>query len=405
MSRALSLLVALAAGCGTAPGLHAVASGSPAPVSPRTPPAVPASAPPPAASASGGDPVGSASASPPVVSPSPPAPPRPAFVVHVVDVGTGLAVFVEGPDFALVYDAGSNDDVAVGPQNRFLAYLRAVRPTLAGLDHVVLSHPHRDHVELLADALLTYPVAHVWEPGVLHPICGYRRFVGALSPSTRYHTASFDAGARSLDFGRSVCRLPARISVTHASRVVEGVPVSLGDRASMTFLHVDATARPDGLNDASLVTLLELDGARVLLMGDAEAGGRQSPSAPPKRGSAEGRVLERHRALIDADVLIVGHHGSKTSSRRAFVDAVSPRVSVISSGPTRYGRVTLPDAEVVELLGAAGELYRTDLDDAACAANPRKIGPDADGQAGGCDNVRVELRAGAVRAGYWRLAD
>lgn len=47
--------------------------------------------------------------------------------VHFVDVGTGLATFVEGPDFTLVYDGGSNDDLALGSRNRFLAHLRKVR--------------------------------------------------------------------------------------------------------------------------------------------------------------------------------------------------------------------------------------------------------------------------------------
>jgi hypothetical protein len=65
------------------------------------------------------------------------------FVVHVVDVGTGLGVFVEGEDFSLVYDAGSNDDLATGPKNRFTSYLRAVKPGLKSIGHVVLSQPMR----------------------------------------------------------------------------------------------------------------------------------------------------------------------------------------------------------------------------------------------------------------------
>ena len=39
----------------------------------------------------------------------------------IVDVGTGLAVLVRSPGFTLVYDGGSNDDLARGPDNRFLA--------------------------------------------------------------------------------------------------------------------------------------------------------------------------------------------------------------------------------------------------------------------------------------------
>lgn len=53
-------------------------------------------------------------------------PPKGTYAVHAIDVGTGLSVFVEGHDFALLYDAGSNDDSGRGAKNRVLAYLRAV---------------------------------------------------------------------------------------------------------------------------------------------------------------------------------------------------------------------------------------------------------------------------------------
>ena len=56
------------------------------------------------------------------------APAAGTFVVHAIDVGTGLAIFVEGHDFTLLYDAGSNDDTARGADNRVVAYIRAVRP-------------------------------------------------------------------------------------------------------------------------------------------------------------------------------------------------------------------------------------------------------------------------------------
>ena len=58
------------------------------------------------------------------------------------------------------------------------------------------------------------------------------------------------------------------------------------------------------------------------------------------------------------------------------------------AGPKTYSGVVLPDADVIAELEARGQLFRTDVDDAACAANAAKIGPDADGQPGGCDNVR-----------------
>jgi hypothetical protein len=51
--------------------------------------------------------------------------------------------------------------------------------------------------------------------------------------------------------------------------------------------------------------------------------------------------------------------------------------------------VVPPDANVIAELEARG--HRTDVDDAACGANAARIGPDADGQPGGCDNIRVLL--------------
>jgi competence protein ComEC len=94
---------------------------------------------------------------------------------------------------------------------------------------------------------------------------------------------------------------------------------------------------------------------------------------------------------LAAQVLVVGHHGSRTSSRRAFLLAVGASVFVVSSGPKKYSGVTLPDPDVVAELEARGQVFRTDVDDAACAANAAKIGPDADRRPGGCDNVRVLL--------------
>jgi beta-lactamase superfamily II metal-dependent hydrolase len=64
----------------------------------------------------------------------PSAPPSTAeeYTMDVVDVGTGLGILVRGPDFTLVYDAGSNDDLARGAANRMLAYIKAVAPNAPG---------------------------------------------------------------------------------------------------------------------------------------------------------------------------------------------------------------------------------------------------------------------------------
>jgi competence protein ComEC len=111
-------------------------------------------------------------------------------------------------------------------------------------------------------------------------------------------------------------------------------------------------------------------------------------------------------ADLQADVLVVGHHGSKTSSRTAFLNAVGAHDFVISSGPMKYQSAVLPDEEVVQELEARGAVFRTDLNDTTCGQNPAKIGADSDGEAGGCDNVRIILSpANEPSIGYLRVAD
>jgi hypothetical protein len=62
-----------------------------------------------------------------VIPSSPPAGAPGTFTIGVVNVGTGSAVLVRGTDFRLVYDAGSNDDAARGPNNRMVAYMKQPR--------------------------------------------------------------------------------------------------------------------------------------------------------------------------------------------------------------------------------------------------------------------------------------
>ena len=141
-------------------------------------------------------------------------------------------------------------------------------------------------------------------------------------------------------------------------------------------------------------------------MGDAEAGSRADPNTPPVGHSIEGILLDCCSAQIRSDVLIVGHHGSKTSSRAAFINAVGASRFVVSSGPKEYGSVVLPDQEVINELESRGTVFRTDLNDNTCDNNPAKIGPDNDGKAGGCDNVRILLSTtGELSLSYFGPSD
>ena len=135
--------------------------------------------------------------------------------------------------------------------------------------------------------------------------------------------------------------------------------------------------------------------------------GRKPPTTVPAPNSIEGELIACCSTELRADILVAGHHGSMTSSRTAFLDAIGASHYIVSAGPTRYGpKVTLPDKEVVEELSRRGTVWRTDNDDAGCATKGAKIGPDNDGDPGGCDNIRIVIdAAGAMAAGYDRRAD
>jgi len=98
-------------------------------------------------------------------------------------------------------------------------------------------------------------------------------------------------------------------------------------------------------NDNSSVIYTELNNHKFLFMGDAGV-------------EVEQDLIEKYN-LPDIDVLKVGHHGSKTSSSKVFINEIEPKYSIISVGKNnRYGH---PNKEVLDNLKDS-KIYRTDKD-------------------------------------------
>lgn len=351
----------------------------PAPSRPTTPttPATPGAPPPRAPDAPTLDPLKVATAAdlPDALVPG-------TYRLHLIDVGTGLAVLVQGVDFALLYDAGTNDGKE--KPSRVIAYLTAVLgpsgDDLCGqsspvpkkkIDHVVLSHPHLDHASALDTVLHCFEVGDYWDSGKTATTKFYLQLLDALARAPLvYHTAADQP----------------QVAIPTWKRYSEGDVVGLGEGARFTILH--ANPKASDANAASLVIAVELGRTKVLLVGDAESGPRQDPSYPV--GDVEQHLIDHHAQRIRADILQVGHHGSKTSSRRAFIEAVKPSYALVSAGPKIYGKVTLPDREVLEELERSGaKILRTDERDGNCPIKGR-IGDNDDGP-GGCDTWVITI--------------
>ena len=120
---------------------------------------------------------------------------------------------------------------------------------------------------------------------------------------------------------------------------VEKIPIS---NNIITILN---TKEYDNENDNSNVIYIELNNYNFMFMGDAGV-------------DKEKDILERHN-ISNIDVLKVGHHGSKTSSSKSFINKINPKYSIISVGKNnRYGH---PNKEVLNNLDHS-KIYRTDED-------------------------------------------
>lgn len=240
----------------------------------------------------------------PLLLPHDPGPPPGALSVSVLDVGQGLSVIVRTHAHVLIFDAGP------AWSGGFDAGARIVAPALrrdgvTRVDRLIVSHHHADHAGGVTGLLRGIPVGLV---------------LG-------------DSGLRWLE------TVPCRRGQSW-----------IWDGYTFQILH-PSTAHTRG-NDASCVLRVAGPGGSVLLPADVEAG-------------AESQLVREVGRGLAADVLLVPHHGSRTSSSDALLDAVRPRVAVNSSG--HRNRFRQPATDVVARYRRHGIV----LHDTACSGQVR----------------------------------
>ena len=223
----------------------------------------------------------------PLFIPGKPGPPFGEAVMTVLDVGQGLAAVVRTQQHALLYDAGPayasgfNTGTAV-----VLPFLR--NSGVSALDLLVQSHGDNDHIGGLQGLIGEIPIARVITS------------VPELVPHRQ---------VRECRDGQSWYWDGVHFQVLHPGR-----------------------AEDLSANDRSCVVRVKARNVTLLLSGDIE-----------KR--AERSLVQRHGVRLQADVLVVPHHGSKTSSTRDFIRAVSPDIAIFPVGyRNRFG---LPSPEII----------------------------------------------------------
>lgn len=241
---------------------------------------------------------------------------RGRLYLYVFDVGQGDALFIAAPN-------GNQVLIDGGPDNSVVSRLAQVMPFWdRSLDLVILTHPHADHISGLIEVLKRYDVGAVLESGVNHSIPEYAEWHKILEEN--------------------------KIKVALASA---GEEIKLGAGAELQVLTPKKSfvgASPKNIHEAMVVLELRYGSSVALLMGDAEV-------------KLERELVSLPSNKLAAQILKIGHHGSKTSTSEIFLKAVNPRWAVISVGRrNRYGH---PVQEVLDrMVGLGIKIYRTDQD-------------------------------------------
>lgn len=234
------------------------------------------------------------------------------FSFTMLDVGQGDALFIESP-------TGTQVLVDGGPPKKILGSLKKVMsPFDRSIDAIIITNPDQDHIGGLSDILKFYKVGKVFESGT-------------WSDSKIYENLEKEITDK---------KIPDILAK-------KGMRLDMGGGAVIDILFPDRNVFDWPTNDGSVVVKLSYKGNNFMLTGDA----------PTK---TEKLILEKNsKEGLQSDFLKLGHHGSRTSTSKEFLEAVGPRYALISAGlKNKYGH---PHKEILDLLNEFKvKILRTD---------------------------------------------
>ena len=222
--------------------------------------------------------------------------------VYCLDVGQGDSILIVNQGKTMLIDASTNE---MG--SRVVKYLQDLG--ISKIDYLVGTHPHEDHIGGLDNVIKTFDIGSIYMP--------------KKSANTKTFEEVLDA-------------IKAKNLKVTAPSI--GDKFSVGD-ASCEVMSINNTA--EDANESSIVIQMDCNGVKYLFTGDANYN------------------VEKSRKWEKVDVLKVGHHGSRTSSTKTFLDQVKPKVALISVGKDNtYGHPTENALKRLNDVGA--KIYRTD---------------------------------------------
>lgn len=220
------------------------------------------------------------------------------LTVSFIDVGQGDAILIQTPDgHEMLIDGGPDAGVL-----REMGKLRSFFDK--DIDVVVASHPDLDHIGGLVDVFNRFNV---------------QTFIETTNINDTPAAAALAAAAEKED---------AVHIYAEAGQIIE-----LGEEVYVQILAPSGDEANWPSNNASIVLRIVYGEVEFMLTGDLPA-------------EIEDHLVDLYGNQLESDVLKLGHHGSKTSTSEAWLDAVSPRFAVVSAAiDNRYGH---PHQEVMQ---------------------------------------------------------
>lgn len=215
--------------------------------------------------------------------------------ISVLDVGQADAILLQDGKRNIMVDVGNDVKDKVGDSGGRQALIKALdKAGVNRIKTVFVTHHHRDHMGNIMYVRGKYGVSNIYDSGYVNN--GYKASVALNSDlrAGRYNGQALKAGDK--------------ITIDKNYYIEVLAP---GDFLSKKDLK--------NMNNTSLVLMLHYGSFKMLLTGDAEA-------------PVEDALQQKYGTALQADVLKVGHHGSKTSSYWPFVSKVKPKYALISCG-------------------------------------------------------------------------
>lgn len=244
--------------------------------------------------------------------------------VHFVDVGQGDACIVELPDGKkMIIDGGEKDakDALLGYIDENITDKDGNKITY--FDYAILTHTDSDHCGSLDDVLNKYPAKNFYRPNVK---CNYKDYVDPdasllTSDCVSKGTAAYKDVIAAASKGKNKFGDEYKVYINsfELDPIVPDAKPGDDGYYSLSFYGPNSNSYKDW-NNYSPIMILEYEGIKIALTGDCEKEGEAEFAEKAKAREGKFSVFDDNYSV---DVIKAGHHGSRTSTGEAFVEAVT----------------------------------------------------------------------------------